>query len=55
MTLQGVTLHYNVKICFKNLPQNMSCFKNLLKNKNLYNVLKTLVIMFKEYKIFYLH
>jgi hypothetical protein len=31
LTLQGVTLYYNVKICLKNLLQNMSCFKIFLK------------------------
>ncbi len=49
MTLQDVASHYNVNICLKNIPQNMSCFNNFFKNKNVHGVFKTLVIMFNEY------
>ncbi len=49
LTLQDVASYYNVNICLKNLPQNMSCFNNFFKNKNVYGAFKTLVIMFNEY------
>ncbi len=49
MILQDVASHYNVNICLKNFPQNMSYFNNFFKNKNVYGVCKTPVIIFNEY------
>jgi len=40
LTLQDITLSYNVKVCLRNFIQNMSCLRNFPKNKCFYNTFK---------------